>query len=827
MAKKTNKITSSQSGALHRVTGEESSMADDSHITLKQVHDEDLNALPVIPLRNSVMFPGITVPVVIENEKILHEAIEAKEKHQLVAIFTRKDPNSDLMARKDFYPVGVVAEVLDVLNDIDGHNGVVVHVINVVRVIASAQFNGVAYFGVKVIDEILPSHDNEEFPVLFLTLKERYCEMLDLLDDDVKPVKDSLNSIDNPLAAISFMCLNCPIDIPLKQQLLATKDMVKRALKLAENLGTAENFLKLRKEIRTKTRDNLSDAQREQFLRSQIQTLQDELGETDDAELDDLSARADKKHWSAEVDAHFTKEFRKLERFNPTTPEYGILYTYLETMLDLPWDDMTNDNYTLTKVKEQLDKDHYGLKTVKERIVEHMAVQKLRKDMKSPILCLYGPPGVGKTSLGRSIATAMGREYARISLGGVHDEAEIRGHRKTYIGAMPGRIISALKKLKGSNPVFVLDEIDKIEKDIKGDPSAALLEVLDPEQHDKFHDNYLDVDYDLSKVMFIATANDLSNISRPLLDRMELVEITGYLAEEKVEIAKRHLLPKALSDNGFKAKEVEFTDDAFRKIIDNYTRESGVRSLEKNIGKILRKLAVHKVLKEPFAQQITPVEVRELLGVEKVEADIYEGNELAGVVTGLAWTAVGGEILFIETSLNKGKGEKLTLTGNLGNVMKESAVLALQYLRANASNLNLNPELFSGYDVHIHVPEGAIPKDGPSAGITIATSLASAFTRRKVKRNVAMTGEITLRGKVLPVGGIKEKILAAKRAGITEIILSTRNRKDIEEIEPKYIDGLTFKYVETIAEVLSEALTNDTDTSLPQLTVAPAKETQK
>lgn len=541
-----------------------------------------------------------------------------------------------------------------------------------------------------------------------------------------------------------------------------------------------------------------------------MKAIREELGEENDqSDENELRARAKEKKWSKEAANHFEKELAKLWRFNPNSPEYAIQYSYIDTLLNLPWNSYTNDNFSLEKVEKILDRDHYGLEQVKERIIEQMAVIKLRNDLKAPIICLYGPPGVGKTSLGKSIADALGRKYARVSFGGLHDEAEIRGHRRTYIGAMPGRIISALSKCGSGNPVFVLDEIDKIGKDFKGDPSTALLEVLDPEQNSKFHDNYIDFDYDLSKILFIATANSLSEISRPLLDRMEIIEIGGYIPEEKIEIAKRHLVPKCLKEHGFSENELQFSKDSLNFIITRYTCESGVRQLEKKISKVLRKIARLKASEKEFPKKIDSKIVREYLGKEEVNPDLYENNNFAGVVTGLAWTQVGGEILFIESSLTPGNGEKLTLTGNLGDVMKESATIALQYIKAHAKKIGINPEVFTKTNVHIHVPEGAIPKDGPSAGITMATSLASSFSGRKVRDKLAMTGEITLRGKVLPVGGIKEKILAAKRAGITDIILSSENEKDINEINSRYLKGLDFHYVNTVEEVLDYALLPD------------------
>ena len=569
-------------------------------------------------------------------------------------------------------------------------------------------------------------------------------------------------------------------------------------------------LIDLKAQIQNKTREDLSQQQREHFLQQQIRTIQDELGTGDFDDIENFQERAKKNKWNESTKNHFQKELKKLERLNPQSPDYSVQYTYLDQLLNLPWNVFTHDSFNLKKVEGKLNRDHYGLENVKDRILEHLAVLKLRGDMKSPIICLYGPPGVGKTSLGRSIAEALNRKYARISLGGLHDEAEIRGHRRTYIGAMPGRIMEALAKCESSNPVFVLDEIDKIGQDFKGDPASALLEVLDPEQNCHFHDNYIDVDYDLSNVLFIATANSLSTISQPLLDRMEIIEINGYIQEEKVEIARKHLLPKQLKENGFAKGEISFTKPALMKIVESYTRESGVRELDKKIAKVLRKLARIKAIgEEDYPKTITIDNLKDYLGQDDYTRDRYEGNEFAGVVTGLAWTAVGGEILYVESSLSKGKGEKLTLTGNLGDVMKESAVIAMQYLKSHSDLLGVDYELFDKYNVHIHVPEGAIPKDGPSAGVTMVTSLASSFTQRKVRDHLAMTGEITLRGKVLPVGGIKEKILAAKRAGITDIMLCRENKKDIDEIKDTYVSGLTFHYVDTVKDVLDFALLDE------------------
>ena len=606
------------------------------------------------------------------------------------------------------------------------------------------------------------------------------------------------------------MCSNIPIVAQQKQELLNIGSLKQRAFSLYASLSKEAQLIQIKADIQSKTREDINQQQREHFLQQQIKTIQDELGgSVQEQDILELREKAANKKWDEKVGAVFEKEVKKLERLHPQSPDFSVQYNYLETFVDLPWGEYTKDNFNLKHAQKQLDKDHYGLEKVKERIIEHLAVLKLRGDLKSPIICLYGPPGVGKTSLGKSIAEALKRKYIRISLGGLHDEAEIRGHRRTYIGAMPGRIIQGLLKAGSSNPVFVLDEIDKIGNDFKGDPASALLEVLDPEQNNAFHDNYLDVDYDLSKILFIATANNLNTVSQPLLDRMELIDVSGYIQEEKVEIARRHLVPKQLENHGLDKDDIDIPKKTLDAIVESYTRESGVRELDKKIAKIMRKIARKKASEEEYSHVLTVADLHDYLGVAEYNRDKYEGNEYAGVVTGLAWTAVGGEILFVESSLSKSKGEKLTLTGNLGDVMKESAVIAMQFVKSHAYMLNINDELFDKWSVHIHVPEGAIPKDGPSAGITMVTSIASSFTQRKVRPNLAMTGEITLRGRVLPVGGIKEKILAAKRANIKDIILSIENKKDIEEIRESYLKGLTFHYVRDIKEVLDFALLDE------------------
>ena len=625
-----------------------------------------------------------------------------------------------------------------------------------------------------------------------------------------EPPRDLIFSIKNNknvLYVVNFSCSNIPSGSAEKQQLLLIGDLKERAYRLLFILNREYQLVELKASIQMKTHEDINQQQKEYFLQQQIKTIQEELGgNINELEIKELREKASRKKWPAEVAQVFEKELRKLERLHPQSPDYSVQTQYVQNIVNLPWNEYSKDNFNLSHAQKVLDRDHYGLEKVKERIIEHLAVLKLKGDMKSPIICLYGPPGVGKTSLGRSIAEALRRKYVRVSLGGLHDEAEIRGHRRTYIGAMCGRIIQNIQKAGTSNPVFILDEIDKITNDFKGDPASALLEVLDPEQNNAFHDNYLDIDYDLSKVMFIATANNLNTISQPLLDRMELIEVSGYIMEEKVEIAAKHLVPKQMDVHGLKKGSVKFPKKTLQVIVEAYTRESGVRELDKKIAKIMRKLARKVASDEPIPTSIKLEDLYEYLGAVEYSRDKYQGNDYAGVVTGLAWTAVGGEILFVESSLSKGKGSKLTLTGNLGDVMKESAMLALEYIHAHAAQFNINEELFENWNVHVHVPEGAIPKDGPSAGITMVTSLVSAFTQRKVKKNLAMTGEITLRGKVLPVGGIKEKILAAKRAGIKELILCKENEKDINEIKPEYLKGLVFHYVSDIQQVVDLAL---------------------
>ncbi len=761
--------------------------------------------IPILPLRNMVLFPSMTMPVSVGREKSMRLIKEAEGNHGPIAVFCQKDSHVEDPIEKDLYRHGTIANIIKVLELPDGSTNVILQgrsaclLDNVLTV--TPYLRG----SVHLVEDKMPLVGDKEFEILMQSIAEVTLRMLRNMGTNGRELAFAMKNIDNPMYLMNFLATNISFDSDQKQHMLEERDIKKRAYLLFALLSREEQLVEIKANIQSRTREELSQQQRDHFLQQQIRTIQEELG-TDIDDIEQLQQRASEVKWSETIQKQFDKELRKLERLNPQTPDYSVQYAYLDNMLNLPWDTYTEDNFDLKQVEQKLNEDHYGLEKVKDRILEHLSVLKLRGDLKAPILCLYGPPGVGKTSLGKSIADALHREYARISLGGLHDEAEIRGHRRTYIGAMPGRIIAALAKCGSNNPVIVLDEIDKVGQDFKGDPSSALLEVLDPEQNSRFHDNYLDVDYDLSKVLFIATANSLSTISHPLLDRMEVIEINGYIPEEKLEIAKRHLIPKELDNNGFKKNEIRFGKQVVLKMIEDYTRESGVRQLEKKIATVLRRVARHKASGDAYPTSIKAGDLKEYLGAPDYSRDKYEGNEFAGVVTGLAWTAVGGEILFVESSLARGKGEKLTLTGNLGDVMKESAVIALQYLRAHCSLLGIDPELFDKYNIHIHVPEGAIPKDGPSAGVTMVTSLASSFTQRKVKDHLAMTGEITLRGKVLPVGGIKEKILAAKRAGITDIILCKDNRKDIEEINALYLNGLTFHYVNTIKEVLDLAL---------------------
>ena len=773
----------------------------------KQINEKDC---AILTLRNMVLFPGVTMPVAVGRNASLRLIDDARKTNSLIGVVCQKSAEVEVPSKYDIYHIGVIAEIVNVLELPDNSTNVILHGKVAFHLDEITQMAPYIKGSISYIEQEMPPKDDNEFAALSSSISELTIDMFQKMGDNGKEMSYAIKNIKDSDYLINFLACNSPFEPDVKMKFLTENSVKTRAYLLYKELTKESQLLDLKAAIQSRTREELTQQQRDHFLQQQIRTIQDELGINEFSDIDKFESRAKKMKWSKEVKEQFQKELAKLERLNPQSPDYSVQYTYLDQILNLPWNVFTRDSFNLAKVEKKLNHDHYGLENVKDRILEHLSVLKLRGDMKSPIICLYGPPGVGKTSLGRSIADALNRKYARISLGGLHDEAEIRGHRRTYIGAMPGRIIQALIRCKSSNPVFVLDEIDKIGNDFKGDPASALLEVLDPEQNSHFHDNYIDIDYDLSNVLFIATANSLSTISQPLLDRMEVIDISGYIQEEKVEIARKHLLPKQLQENGFEKSEISFTKQALAKIIDSYTRESGVRELDKKIAKVLRKIARIKATAEkPVPTTVNLDNLREYLGPEDYSRDRYEGNEFAGVVTGLAWTAVGGEILFVESSLSKGKGEKLTLTGNLGDVMKESAVIAMQYLKSHSQMLGIDYELFDKYNVHIHVPEGAIPKDGPSAGITMVTSLASSFTQRKARDHLAMTGEITLRGKVLPVGGIKEKILAAKRAGITDIILCKENKKDIDEIKETYLSGLTFHFVDTVKEVLDIALLPD------------------
>lgn len=782
------------------------------------------DSLPVLPLRNMVLFPGVVLPISVGRKSSLKLVNDAYKNNAYIAVVCQKAAETENPDFEDLHTIGTIAKIVRVLEMPDQSTTVILQGMKRFELESLSETFPYLLGKVKLLEEALPAKENKEFDALVDACKDltiRYIKVSGTLHQDSA---FAIKNISNKMFLINFICTNMPLKKDEKVELLQINSLQERAYHLLEILNREVQLAEIKASIQMRAREDIDQQQREYFLQQQIKTIQDELGGGQDQEVEELRQKATKMQWSKEVNEIFNKELAKLERTHSQSPDYSVQLNYLQTMLSLPWNVYTTDNFNLKNAEKTLNKDHYGLEKVKERILEHLAVLKLKGDLKSPIICLYGPPGVGKTSLGKSIAAALKRKYIRMSLGGIHDEAEIRGHRKTYIGAMPGRIIKGLIKAGSSNPVFILDEIDKVGADRQGDPSSALLEVLDPEQNGTFHDNYLDVDYDLSKVMFIATANNLNTIPQPLLDRMELIEVSGYITEEKIEIARRHLVPKEMDATGISKNDIKIPKDTLETIIESYTRESGVRELEKKIGKILRKLARQYATDGFFNKKdIKSDDLYDLLGAEEYSKDKYQGNEYAGVVTGLAWTAVGGEILFVETSLSKGKGGKLTLTGNLGDVMKESAMLALEYIKAHSSILDIDDEIFENWNIHVHVPEGAIPKDGPSAGITMATSLASALTQRKVKSNLAMTGEITLRGKVLPVGGIKEKILAAKRAGIKEIILSTENKKNIDEIQEVYLKGLTFHYVSDIKEVFALALTNEKVADAIDFSMKPKK----
>ena len=773
-------------------------------------------SLPILPLRNMVLFPTAVLPVGIGRPSsfaVVKNATEDMKNDGLIAVFCQKDPEVDEPGYEDLYKYGVVAKVVKIFEMPNNKTTAVIQGMQRIKLLSTEKTGKILYGNVENAPERVPNPKDEEFAVLMNNCREKAFKLMSLHDGNQgHDTEFAFKSINNNMLLLYFICANINLSIKEKMQLMRITSIKEKGYQLLSMLDVEMKLLKIQEKIHKRTSKELNQQQKEYFLQQQLKNIQEELGvNTPEQDSTELKNKAKNKKWSKEVEEIFNKEVAKLDRIPPQTPDYHVQLNYLQMFVSLPWGNCTTDNLDIDNARKTLDKDHYGLDKVKERILEHLAVIKMRGDLKSPIICLYGPPGVGKTSLGKSIAEALKRKYVRMSLGGVHDESEIRGHRKTYIGAMPGRILKNLVKAGSDNPVFILDEIDKVGQGSNhGDPSSALLEVLDPEQNNTFHDNYLDIDYDLSKVMFIATANNLGEIPRPLLDRMELIEVSGYLTEEKTEIAKRHLVPKEKEANGIGNEKITINKAAIEKIIENYTRESGVRGLEKKISKIFRRLACQKASTGKFEiTTVKPANLAELLGPIEYSRDRYQGNEYAGVVTGLAWTAVGGEILFIETSLSRGSGNKITLTGNLGDVMKESAMLALEYIKSHANQLDIPYEIFENWNIHLHVPEGAIPKDGPSAGITMATALASALTQRKVKPNIAMTGEITLRGKVLPVGGIKEKILAAKRAGIKEIVLCKENKRNIDAIPEIYLQGLTFHYVDDINEVFKIALLNE------------------
>ena len=793
-------------------------VAEVSGETDKLMHANHGGDMPVIMLRDNIFFPGTVSPITVGRKHSIKTLNKLERTDGLVALLTQKVPDVETPQIDDLYPIGVVAKLVHSMKMPDGTYNALFQAFNRIRIQELRQVAG-SYEGlvVSMTDSMPDNIEQTEYKAMLALLKERTQNLMGILDDYPDELIQYINNMEPTTFMLNTICSYLPLTIEQKYQLLSCPTELSRLQQAIQFTNNIIELMKLKRKIENKTRSDLDQQQREYFLRQQVQNIQSELGDKDESsvrqeDVSNLRKKAEGKHWSKQTAEIFDKELSKLNRINIQSPDYNVQLQYLQTVVGLPWDECTKDNTDIKRAEKKLNRDHYGMEKVKERILEHLAVLKMRKDRQSPIICLYGPPGVGKTSLGKSIAESLGRKYVRMSLGGVHDESEIRGHRRTYIGAMPGRIIQGMQRAGSSNPVFILDEIDKVSVgSVHGDPSSALLEVLDPEQNVAFHDNYIDLDYDLNKVMFIATANDTSTIPRPLLDRMELIEVDGYITEEKIEIASRHLVPKNREKNGLEEhKALKIGKPALEFIIERYTRESGVRGLEKQIDKLFRRVAL-RVAKEEMKNDhtISKEEAEELLGKPIFSRDTYQGNGYAGVVTGLAWTSVGGEILFIETSVSKGKGSKITLTGNLGDIMKESALLALEYIRAHADQLNIDSRIFENYNLHIHVPEGAVPKDGPSAGITMATSIASALTQRKVRQELAMTGEITLRGKVLPVGGIREKILAAKRAGIKDIILCKDNKKDIDEIPAEYLKGVTFHYASDIQDVLDFALLDE------------------
>lgn len=785
-------------------------------IPLMTPEDEDAinkeilpDELAILPLRNTVLFPGVVIPITAGRDKSIKLINDANKHSKVIGVVSQKSETIEEPETKDINKLGTVARILRVLKMPDGNVTVILQ--GKKRFTIEEYTKTEPYFKAKInpVEEARPARNNKEFKAIIESVKDLALQIIEESPNIPSEASFAIKNIESNSFLINFVSSNLSISVEEKQKLLEINSLEERALETLKYMNVELQKLALKNDIQSKVRYDLDQQQREYFLHQQMKTIQEELGGVShEEEIDEMVVRAKSKKWTEEASKHFEKELAKLQRMNPQVAEYSIQRNYLDLFLDLPWFHYSKDKFDLKRAKRILDRDHYGLDDVKKRIIEYLAVLKLRNDMKSPILCLYGPPGVGKTSLGKSIAEALGRSYVRVSLGGLRDESEIRGHRKTYIGAMPGRILQSIKKAETGNPVFVLDEIDKLSLGNQGDPSSALLEVLDPEQNNDFHDNFLEVGYDLSKVMFVATANTLNTIQPALLDRMEIINVTGYTIEEKIEIAKKHLLPKQLKEHGLSSEHLKIAKPQLEKIVEGYTRESGVRGLEKQIAKMVRFAAMNIAMDEKYNIKATNDDIIKVLGSPKMERDKYENNDVAGVVTGLAWTQVGGDILFIESTLSKGKGN-LTITGNLGKVMKESATIAMEFIKSNAEELSIDPEVFENYNVHIHVPEGATPKDGPSAGITMLTSLVSLFTQRKVKKSIAMTGEITLRGKVLPVGGIKEKILAAKRARIKEIILCDDNKSDIEQIKEEYLKGLKFHYVKEMSEVIAIALTNE------------------
>lgn len=765
--------------------------------------------LSILPIKNTVLFPGVVIPITVGRQKSIKLVKRAYQGNKIIGVLAQKNPNAEEPFTEDLYRTGTIAKIIKMLILPDGNTTIIIQGKNRFHVTEYIQEEPFLTAYIELHPELMLSTADKEVTALMQSLKDAASKILKLNPEIPQEAQIALDNISSLPFLIHFLASNLNVEVAEKQKILETQGLMDRGTLLLQHLLRDIQMLEIKNEIQKKVHIDIDQQQRDYFLRQQIKVLQDELGyDGPDKEVEKLRKKAEAKKWSPEVAVHFNKELDKLGRMNSMAAEYPVAMNYVEFLLDLPWQEYTSDNFDMVRARQILDDDHFGLQKVKTRILEYLAVLKLKNDMRGPILCLYGPPGVGKTSLGRSIAKSLQRKYIRMSLGGVHDEAEIRGHRKTYVGAMPGKVLQNIKKAQSSNPVFILDEIDKIKSDFRGDPSSAMLEVLDPEQNNAFVDNYLEVEYDLSKVLFIATANALDTIHPALRDRMEIIEISGYTQEEKIEIALKHLIPKQLKEHGLKASQVKFSRDIIGKVIHGYTRESGVRNLDRKLAALVRSVAKSVAMGEAYEKNITEEVVRKVLGIEVFDDELYQGNEIAGIVTGLAWTQVGGEILFVESSLSRGKGI-LTLSGQLGEVMKESAMAALSYLKSIAERLGVDHRIFQQYDLHIHVPSGAVPKDGPSAGITIFTSLASIYSQRKIKSKLAMTGEITLRGKVLPVGGIKEKILAAKRSGIKEIILSVKNRRDIEEIEKHYLKGLTFHFVDNVEEVLEIALLKD------------------